>query len=352
MFLKMPHIHYLPDEKTVSVDQAETILEASLSSGIPHTHVCGGSARCSTCRVWILEGLEYCAPRNDAEQALAKQLQLDPKIRLACQTQIFGEGKIVVRRLAIDAEDLDLIDQQVSQKIALVPIGQEKQIAILFADLRGFTSFSEALPPYDVIYVLNRYFRLMGKVIERYGGIINNYMGDGFMALFGWENPHRAAEAAVRAGLEMQTAMEDLNQYLETLYHRRLRIGIGIHYGSAVVGSVGASLKNRQITAIGDAVNFASRIESANKTVGTSMLISAITYAEVKDLVTINQKYAVEIPGKKGEYVLYEIKAIAPSTTLLKLHATRHHTTVNKSSWVKKVWILLMSFWQKIRHPF
>jgi adenylate cyclase len=307
----MPNIYYLPDNQLVQVDEAETILESSLCAGIPHTHVCGGSARCSTCRVWVSEGLEHCAPRNDAEEVLAQRLRLDPRIRLACQTQVFGDGRLTVRRLALDAEDVELIHRQTSSKTKLSSIGEEKQLAILFADLRGFTSFSEALPPYDVIYVLNRYFSRMGRVVDRYGGMINNYMGDGLMALFGMEHPDRAVEHAVMAGVEMQKAMQRFNAYLNTLYHRQLKIGIGIHYGTVVVGAVGASPQSQRMTAIGDAVNLASRIESANKTLGTTLLISEDTYTQVKDRVSVKQCWHLEIPGKSGEYALYEISAIA-----------------------------------------
>ncbi|MDX2213387.1 MAG: adenylate/guanylate cyclase domain-containing protein [Oculatellaceae cyanobacterium bins.114] len=307
----MPDIYYLPDEQLIQADESETLLESSLCAGIPHTHVCGGSARCSTCRVWVLDGLEHCAPRNDAEAALAKRLQFEPRIRLACQTQVLGKGRITVRRLALDAEDVELIDQQISGKTKLSSIGEERQLAILFADLRGFTTFAEALPPYDVIYVLNRYFKRMGRVIERYGGVINNYMGDGLMALFGVDQGDRAAERAVMAAVEMQKAMQRFNAYLDSLYHRQLRIGIGVHYGNVVIGAVGASLQSQRMTAIGDAVNLASRIEAANKTLGTTLLISEETHAQVKDLVSVKQQWQIEIPGKSGEYALYEISAIA-----------------------------------------
>ncbi len=308
----MPTLHYLPDDRLIVVNDAETILESSLCAGIPHTHVCGGSARCSTCRVWVLEGLEYCAPRNDAEQTLARRLSFAPKMRLACQTQVSGDGKITLRRLALDMEDLELIHQQMTSKGGRAAIGEEKQIAILFADLRGFTNFSEALPAYDVIYVLNRYFDHMGKIVERHGGVISNYMGDGCMALFGVDDRDRAAERAVRAAVDMQNAMVSINTYLEDLYYRQLQIGIGVHFGQVVLGAVSAA-NSKQITAIGDAVNLASRIEAANKTVGTNLLISEDTYALVRNLVSINRRCQVKIPGKSGEYLLYEVTNITPS---------------------------------------
>ncbi|MBE9163686.1 adenylate/guanylate cyclase domain-containing protein [Tychonema sp. LEGE 06208] len=306
----MPHIHYLPDDRTIEIDDDDIILEASLSAGIPHTHICGGSARCSTCRVLIVEGLEFCSPRTSSEEELAKKLRLEPEIRLACQTQVAG-GKVILRRLAIDSEDLEAFNDEMVGKLISAPVGHEKKIAILFADIRGFTAFAESLLPYDVIYILNRYFQKMGYVINRNGGMINNYMGDGFMALFGLENPEKAAEQAVRAGVEMLEELEKLNPYFETLYRHRLRIGIGIHCGLAVVGNLGAS-KSQRVTAIGDAVNLASRIEAANKQVGTSLLISEETYQEVKELAIVNQCVLVEIPGKSGEYPLYEVVGMPP----------------------------------------
>lgn len=312
----MPHIHYLPDNQSVVADDAETILETSLVAGIPHTHVCGGSARCSTCRVWVLEGLEYCAPRNDAEQRLAHRLLFEPRIRLACQTQVYGDGKITLRRLALDTDDTDLIDRQIKGKMGTGAIGEEKQIAILFADLRGFTSFSELLPPYDVIYVLNRYYSRMGRIIRAKGGIINNYMGDGLIAFFGAENPERSSEMAVRAALDMAKAMKPLNTYLESLYRRRLQIGIGVHFGQVVLGAVGASEEDMRITAIGDAVNYASRVEAATKRVGAEVLISEETYLQVQPKVTINRQCKLDIPGKSGEYLLYEVVDIEPATAM------------------------------------
>ncbi|MEG4005070.1 adenylate/guanylate cyclase domain-containing protein [Microcoleus sp. Pol11C1] len=330
----MPQIHYLPDDRTIEIDDDDIILEASLRAGIPHTHICGGSARCSTCRVLIVEGLEFCSRRTAPEEELAKKLRLEPEIRLACQTQVAG-GKVILRRLAIDSEDLESFTDQIAGKLISTPVGQEKKIAILFADIRGFTPFAESLLPYDVIYVLNRYFQKMGFAINRNGGMINNYMGDGLMALFGLENPEKAAEQAVRAGVEMLEELEKLNPYFENLYRHRLRIGIGIHCGWVVVGNLGA-LKNQTVTAIGDAVNLASRIEAANKQVGTSLLISEETYQEVKELAIVNRCILVEIPGKSGEYPLYEVVGMPP----LPVEIEEISEVKEKSIWKSSVKIL------------
>jgi adenylate cyclase len=306
----MLHLYYLPDEQAAQAHSSDTILDCSLNADIPHVSICGGKARCSTCRVFVLEGLEHCSPRNAAEQAIATQLGLEDRIRLACQTQVRGDGKMLLRRLTLDREDLEVLDDQIKGRAKPYAIGHEQKVAILFADLRGFTQFSESLPAYDVIYILNRYFHRMGKIVARHDGMINNYMGDGFMALFGWDDPARAAARSVRAAVEMVAAMESFNLYLESMYHQRLNIGVGIHYGEVVIGRVGASSSSQQMTAIGDAVNFASRIEAANKTLGTRLLVSEAVYHEVQHQVEVNPQCAIEIPGKTGRYRLYEIKGI------------------------------------------
>src|SRR3954447_1235940 len=99
----MPRIHCLPDAKDIDIGPAETLLHAALRAGVPHTHACGGHARCSTCRVLVVEGAEHCAPRHPAEQRMAARLNFGPDLRLACQTTVRAD--VAVRRLVLDAED-------------------------------------------------------------------------------------------------------------------------------------------------------------------------------------------------------------------------------------------------------
>jgi len=303
----MTHIYYHPDERQVATETAETVLKASLRTGIPHTHVCGGKARCSTCRVMIVSGLEDCDPRNEREQAMSDRLHFAPNIRLACQTTF--TGAITLRRLVLDDEDIELDDQTMPGREPS-SVGAEKRIAILFSDIRGFTSFSEALPAYDVIHVLNRYFHMIGSPITNNGGYIDKYMGDGIMALFGVHDSSGAPLNAVRAALEMLAVVDDLKPYMQVTYGKTFEIGIGIHYGEAVVGTIGAHNQKTE-TAIGDAVNFASRIESANKEAHTNLLISDDTYAEVKPYVRIGKTTRVAVKGKSGEHMLYEVTGLA-----------------------------------------
>jgi adenylate cyclase len=127
------------------------------------------------------------------------------------------------------------------------------------------------------------------------------------MALFGVHHPQDAALSAVRAGLEMIEAVEQLRAYLENSYAMSFQIGVGIHYGEIVLGSIGAR-DERRMTAIGDAVNFASRIEQANKEYGTQLLISEHAYAEVRQQTRVGREFAdTALKGKSGRYKLYEI---------------------------------------------
>jgi adenylate cyclase len=308
----MPLIKFLPDDQEVEVNEGETILMAGLRGNIPHAHLCGGSARCSTCRVIILEGLEHCAPRNPEEQAIADMLHFDPKVRLACQTEV--KGNVKLRRLVTDVlEDVDM-DSLYVQGAEPCPIGVEKYILILFADIRGFTPFAESLLPYDVIHALNFYFQKVGEVIARHGGVINNYMGDGFMALFEADDPAEGALRAVKTGLDMFEAVGKLKPYFEEIYHKSFQIRIGLHFGQVVAGKLG-SPGNRKMTVIGDTVNLASRIEAANKQAGTHFLISDATYALVKQEVQVGRRVRLTLPGKSGKYNLYEVVGLINSNS-------------------------------------
>lgn len=305
----MPRIYYSPDHLRVDVEESQTLLNAALAAGIPHTHVCGGHARCSTCRVIVVEGLENVDPPNEEEKALAVRLGLPKEVRIACQTTV--RGHVRVRRLVLDDEDVALVGSLRKAKVDLTPIGEELKVAILFSDIRGFTPFAEKLLPYDVIHVLNRHFEAMGRVIAAEGGFINNYMGDGLMALFGVDGRPDAPLRAVRAALAMlEVTTTKVAPYLMASYGRVFDIGIGIHYGEAVVGPIG-SADRKTITAIGDAVNFASRIESANKDVGTRLLISEPTHEEVKNLVVVGKTARVGVKGKTGTYELFEVTGLS-----------------------------------------
>ena len=302
----MASVNVRPDDKQIVMRSSETILAASLREGLPHAYACGGRARCSICRISVEEGLEFCSPRSKGELIVAKRLNFGPETRLACQTKITGD--VNVRRLVVDDDDIEFT-RGIAEGPRPASIGEEKRLAILFADVRGFTALSERMSPYDVIYFLNRYFHLTSKVIESYGGYVDNYMGDGLMAVFGHDDAPDAPFRAVSAGLKMLEEVEKRSRHFEELYGASVRIGVGIHYGNVVVGMIGAGERQR-MTVIGDAVNFASRIESANKRFGTQLLISNEVHRRIADRIIVRRCIETVIDGKTGQHVLHEVKGL------------------------------------------
>lgn len=302
----MPRIDVLPEGITLDADPGESILQALLRQGVHQAHICGGRGRCSTCRVLIQEGLEHCSPRSPREQRLAARLHFPPNIRLACQTHVHGPVRL--RRLIIDADDLECNDLTVITGKAAI-VGHERGIFILFADIEGFTAFAEHLLPYDIVHILNRYFNRMGRVLRRYQGQINAYLGDGLLALFEAEDLQQGAVRAVRAGLEMLAEVKRLQPYLQELFQRAFDIRIGLHYGKVVTGAFGTT-DNRRETVIGDAVNVASRIEAANKAAGTRFLLSEEVYQLIPDKLKVGRRLEVNLPGKSRVHTLYEVLGI------------------------------------------
>jgi adenylate cyclase len=282
-------------------DDGLTLLQISLKHGLAHLHVCGGNARCSTCRVMIREGLTNVLPRNQPEQRLADAKGFGPDIRLACQTRVCGP--ISLRRLVHDDKDVAVVRAEEGRST-----GCEREVAILFSDIRDFTPFVEANMPYDVIHLLNRYFLVMGDAVLENGGYIDKYIGDGMMVLFGVDGgkPRDLCLAAVRTGLRMLDDLANLNRYLKDHFGVEFHIRIGIHFGDVVVGGMGHP-RNMQYTAIGDSVNMASRIESAVKGTGANLLVSETVYGQVKDDVQTSVVTEAELKGKYGMHRLYEV---------------------------------------------
>jgi class 3 adenylate cyclase/nitrite reductase/ring-hydroxylating ferredoxin subunit len=299
----MPKIDFLPDNKNFEVESGESILQTAARNGIPHVNACGGEGKCTTCRLLILEGIENCSPETEKEIALKEKAHTTDEFRLACQTTITGD--VTVRRLVLNKEDIE----SVSERSVSGRLGETKRIAILFSDIRGFTPFSEKLTPYDVVFILNRYFNRMVKAVESNHGAVDNYIGDGMVAIFGLHDEPNPAQHAVRSALEMCAEMDDMKPYLKTMYGKDFDIGVGIHWGEAVVGDIGAG-KSKRLTAIGDAMNFASRVESANKQFQSRVLISEETHDEIKDSLVIKDFMRTNLPGIEGRVTLYEIEDI------------------------------------------
>lgn len=293
------------DDKTIDASPDDTILQATLKAQINHTHVCGGNARCTTCRVHIIDGLKHCQPKNEKENFIVKKLGFQKEIRLACQTKIRGD--ITIRRLVVDDLDIKIILQQLDDASSS-KFGQEKEIAILCTDIENYTQFAEEFPAYDVVHVLNRYYQMMNEIIVDHNGIISDVAGDGILALFGvLEDGGNSVLNAINTVRAMNAALIQFNEYLKTMYGWSFKIRAGINFGKVIVGSFDTGVM-RKISAIGDEVNLASLIETANKEFGTKLLISESAKKQVKGLIETHKVHRTKFKGKSKEYFLYFVE--------------------------------------------
>ena len=183
--------------------------------------------------------------------------------------------------------------------------GEEREVTILMSDLRGFTAMAARLTPHEVIESLNLYLEAMVDVIGRYGGTIDEIIGDAILVIFGApvvSDDH--AEKAVACGLAMQLAMGDVNRRLIAQGAAELQMGIGVHSGRVIVGNIG-SLRRTKYAAVGSNVNLAGRIESF--TTGGQLLISESTRERVKATLRVDGQFHVEPKGATAALQLFEI---------------------------------------------
>jgi adenylate cyclase len=303
-----------PGGRVVEAPPGATLLEISRAAGIPHASVCGGRGRCSTCRVRVSTGLENQPPASEDEQRLLQRIGAPANVRLACQLR--PRGTIAMTPLlppSATARD--------AGGKARHAAGEELMIAILFADLRAFTRFAERRLPYDVVFVLNRYFSAMGLAIEQAGGRVDKFIGDGVMALFGIdEGPEAGCRQALAAARAMAQQLVELNHALAHELREPLRIGIGIHVGPAIVGEMGYA-RATTLTAIGDAVNTASRLEAVTKDYQAQLVISE-TVAQRAGLAS--EAYPRHEIAVRGRQEPLAILVIEDALTLPELLRAQH----------------------------
>jgi adenylate cyclase len=268
------------------------VLEASGLAGIPHASVCGGRGRCSTCRIRVRGEIHSIDPPAEDEMRVLHRIGATPNVRLACQLRPRGAVEVTpllppFARAADGRHRVDLAQ------------GRELEIAILFVDIRGFTALSEGRLPYDVVFVLNRYFAAIGLAVESAGGRVDKFIGDGVMALFGIERgAHTGCREALAAARLISARLDELNASLGGELDRPLRIGIGIHCGPAIVGEMGYG-NAASITAIGDAVNTASRLESLTKNFACELVVSDETVSKAGLDLSGSPLHEIEIRGKR-----------------------------------------------------
>jgi class 3 adenylate cyclase/ferredoxin/hemoglobin-like flavoprotein len=309
-------------ELTIEAADGQSLLDASIENRLPHHHQCGGHARCTTCRVQILDGLSHISPRNPVEQRVAAERGWDEFTRLACQTTI--HGNIIARRLLHSPQDVIALDLDELSPGSDVD-ERELDVAVLFCDIRSFTSQTEKSLPYDVVYFLNGHFSAAAEVILNNNGFVDKYIGDGLLAVFGvrGESPSIACRNAVRAAIGIQDAARRLSPIFERDLNISLRIGIGVHFGQVILGRIGHPGK-RQITVIGNTVNLASRIERMTKQVGAQILLSDSVVAHLPGALRIGLPIKAELRGVSETTTLYPCEGFGSSDPVLLVQSSFH----------------------------
>lgn len=186
--------------------------------------------------------------------------------------------------------------------------GQSKEVVVFFSDIRGFTAFSEKRSPEEVVEMLNEYFGVMVKIINAHGGVVDKFIGDAIMAVWGApKSTDRDSHQAVRACLEMRKALEELNERRIARDQPPINIGMGLHAGKAISGTIGSD-ERMEYTVIGNTVNTASRIEASTKAFGADLLISDTVIEKIGDAFSAELAGAAEVKGRSEALKMYKVR--------------------------------------------
>ncbi len=271
-----------------------SLLEALRNARIPHAAVCGGKARCTTCRVRVGSGLSELAPPNELEARALARIGTGPDIRLACQLHPTSDLSIT---------PLVMANQSLSGSLHAGGVqGHEEYVVTMFVDMRGSTGLGERVLAYDVVFILNRFFTELSEALSESHGHYAQFAGDGLMALYGLdpERKSMACRDALAGAREMFRRIENLNIQLQKEFGEGVQMGIGIHGGEAIVGTMGPP-KTPLLTAVGDNINIAARLESQTKVLGCDMIVSVATLERESIAYPVDEAIDVAVKGRDNQ---------------------------------------------------
>jgi adenylate cyclase len=293
--------------RTVRVPKGLSVLEASLRYHVPHASVCGGRARCSTCRIRVIGDCSSLPQPSPREAFVLDRVgTTDPSVRLACQL-----------RPETDLSFFQLfLPQATSANSRGSPpqrIGQERYLVSMFVDMRGSTRLAEKQLPFDTVFIVNRFLGAVSQAVIECGGQPNQFVGDGQLALFGLSTtPHAACRQALKAAAMIAVNVDELNQFLSHDLREPIRFGIGIHGGEVIIGDIGYR-DHMVFTALGDAVNVAARLQDMTKSFACEAIVSEEVFATAGLPADALPQQQVEIRGRSEPMV---VRSIADTRTL------------------------------------
>jgi adenylate cyclase len=255
--------------RQVRVPRGLSVLEASLRFNIPHASVCGGRARCSTCRVRVVSDPSVLPPPSRREAFVLARIgaSRDPSIRLACQLRPKSDVAVIPILSPHVGAEFVRAHQRAN-------IGEERYIVSMFVDMRGSTKLGEGRLPFDIVFLINRFVEAASQAVTDAGGRPNQFVGDGVLALFGLDtDPATASRQALHAAALVAVNVGYLNHQFATEVPAPIDYGIGIHAGDVIIGDVGFR-GHTVFTALGDSVNVAARLQDMTKTLNCKLVVS------------------------------------------------------------------------------
>jgi len=255
--------------RTVRVPKGLSVLEASLRNNVPHASVCGGRARCSTCRIRIIGDCTSLPEPSKREAFVLNRVGAgsDPAIRLACQLRPEADLSF----FQIFLPQITAASLRTSRPSR---IGEERYLVSMFVDMRGSTKLAEKRLPFDTVFIVNRFLGAVSQAVIECGGQPNQFVGDGQLALFGLATgPQTACRQALKAAAMIAANVDELNLFLKHDLREPIQFGIGIHAGEVIIGDIGYR-DHMVFTALGDAVNVAARLQDMTKSLACEAVIS------------------------------------------------------------------------------